>query len=89
MLWRHRRVWLARIVLATSLIVVLYWRLLCPDQAAPGSLDWVAGAGELASEEWRMIISQPGTDISGCSIPVLDPWDEEVMRYVSSTPEVL
>ena len=85
MLWRLRRLWPARILLATSLIVVLYWRL----ENIPGSLDWVSGTGELDREEWRRIIKQPGTDISGCSIPAPDPWAEEVMKYVSSTPEVL
>ena len=90
MFWRYRRGWLVRILLATSLIVVLYWRLLCPDPAgSPGSLDWVSGTSELGRKEWRRIISEPSTDISGCSVPVLDPWAEEVIKYVSTTPEVL
>ena len=87
-LWRHKKTWLARLLIG-AVFLLLFWRLFCPDPGVlTSSLEWVSASAELGREDWRMIIKKPGTQLVGCSIPVLDPWGEEVKRYVLSTPEV-
>ena len=43
----------------------------------------------LKTDNWKKIIDRSTDPAHGCTLPVLDPWDQEVKEYVSSFPEVI
>ena len=71
-------------------MVLLYWFWFSSvTDVATGHIEWEGAKKELNTAAWRKTISRKGNNkTEGCTYPKLDPWSPEVMKYVSSIPQV-
>ena len=65
-----------------------FWSSTATDVATT-HIEWGEAMKELNTAAWRNILSRKGNNkTEGCTYPNLDPWSPEVMKYVSSMPQV-